>query len=195
MGLCSISIKQLPQNIPANWCGNFSGPSWSCPDTLYIYQNGNPISWVATYKSDEIGCNDNTIYQWKKNGIDIPNATTNKYTVVDTGLYTVSLGCCISSWGSTRVLWGSATGINENTNSRFLLYPNPASEKLTIQTNDLKNTTVSIYNTIGEIMLTKKIKDAKTEIDISILNNGIYFVSLKNETTIATEKIIKNNAQ
>lgn len=65
------------------------------------------------------------------------------------------------------------------------IYPNPTNSNFTIYTEI--QTTISITNTLGEIILTQKLQQGKNEINVSNQPNGVYFI--KNENSIF--KIIK----
>ena len=72
------------------------------------------------------------------------------------------------------------------------LFPNPATDKITI---DLSGKTMVrdlvIVNVQGQDILTQKSTEPITQIDISSLPAGIYFVRLTNDKTVAVGKIIK----
>lgn len=86
------------------------------------------------------------------------------------------------------------TSIKESTNNNISFYPNPANDKIHIQLDDsiLQNGIVSIYNDLGEIVIFKKSISVSTDIDISKLENGIYFISFDNGTKTVRQKFIKN---
>jgi hypothetical protein len=70
-------------------------------------------------------------------------------------------------------------GLKNNEGSlQFKLYPNPAQNQLNIINSNTFNATVTIVNAIGQVVLTQS--DSNTAIDISNLNNGLYFVYLQN---------------
>ncbi|MFZ4740970.1 MAG: T9SS type A sorting domain-containing protein [Bacteroidales bacterium] len=75
------------------------------------------------------------------------------------------------------------TGINENSNKQINIYPNPATSNLTInlqQLTKLQNTTVSIYDIQGKLLLQQSITQQQTELNISSFAKGIYIVKLNN---------------
>lgn len=86
-------------------------------------------------------------------------------------------------------------GISENsTNSSFDLFPNPAKEKITLtlkQGNWVKNAKVSLFNLQGQLMMQEQITDEKTEIDISRLAKGNYYIELINSDKTEVHKFIK----
>ncbi len=86
-------------------------------------------------------------------------------------------------------------GINEMQNSFFRIFPNPANNKLFIQTDGFfvsDDFTLSIYNTLGEIILTEKSNSNKTDINIAVLNNGIYFISISSGAKTVRKKFLIN---
>lgn len=88
----------------------------------------------------------------------------------------------------------SLIGINEYQNSSSLkLFPNPANDKLSIQLEDFENSIIAIYNMLGEIVSTSKMVSKTTDVDVSLLDNGVYIVSVKTEKGILRQKIIKNS--
>ena len=72
------------------------------------------------------------------------------------------------------------------------IYPNPANEKITIENSALNNdATISIFNNEGQLVLQQTTNQAKTEIAVSTLANGLYFVKVNNESGIAVKRFIK----
>ncbi len=85
-----------------------------------------------------------------------------------------------------------ALGLNEiKFENEFLLYPNPATNELFIESrNKVKVTGINIYNPIGQIVI--KRKGIPERIDISTLNQGVYFVELVTNETKIKKKLIVN---
>ncbi len=83
------------------------------------------------------------------------------------------------------------TGINEIAENNFWVYPNPVSSTLTLQSNlDLQNAEIKIFNLLGGTVLTQN-KISNTTFDISELNNGIYFLQVRANNKLFTQKFIK----
>jgi hypothetical protein len=84
-------------------------------------------------------------------------------------------------------------GINGLNPSTLTIYPNPSTDKITIETSaSLTLSKLSILNLYGEELIIGQITESKTQIDINTLPCGIYFVRLSNENIIEVGKIIKN---
>ena len=79
--------------------------------------------------------------------------------------------------------------IHKNT---FNLYPNPAHNKITIESSVLTgNTNLSIITVCGKNVLERNLTETENQIDISALPRGVYFVRLQDEKTMKVEKMIK----
>jgi hypothetical protein len=63
-------------------------------------------------------------------------------------------------------------------NAHVALYPNPVSDKFNVESKNLINS-VSIYNQLGEILLSKKINGLIAEVGISSFSDGFYFLQIQ----------------
>lgn len=69
------------------------------------------------------------------------------------------------------------------------IYPNPPNGDRLYITSDLELTkTVTIFNILGEKVLFKIVFNK--ELDISILNSGVYIIQIKEEENTATRKLV-----
>tara|TARA_R100000935_G_scaffold27288_1_gene47397 strand:+ start:72081 stop:72800 length:720 start_codon:yes stop_codon:yes gene_type:complete len=71
----------------------------------------------------------------------------------------------------------------------FVLYPNPARDRFSINSTHNEVTKVSIYDIQGKLVQT--IVDKLTEIDISFLKSGFYLIRLQTEDGAVYKKIVK----
>ncbi len=75
-------------------------------------------------------------------------------------------------------------GFEDITLGDFALSPNPATNTLTISSNDESITQIAIYNVLGQVVINKTFANNFSEtLDISKLNSGMYLVSINNTTT------------
>lgn len=82
------------------------------------------------------------------------------------------------------------TGLEENeTQNNILLYPNPAKERLYINTS-IPIKQMTICNLLGQEIQKYNNLETTSSIDISGLNEGVYFVKLSTEKGVHTTKII-----
>ena len=93
----------------------------------------------------------------------------------------------------------SVTGINESSNMENIqLYPNPANTSVTISLKSLKgeNTSISIIDMLGrEIKSTTyqnlQAENNKIKLDITELNNGIYFICINNTKSFIRKLVVE----
>jgi len=96
---------------------------------------------------------------------------------------------------------GNSTGINELSNSlNIAVYPNPASEIVTIDASTSLSIhsvslnipmAIEITNIEGQLIKTLITSSNKTDVDVSTLPSGVYFVKVKTEKGMMVEKFIK----
>jgi hypothetical protein len=94
----------------------------------------------------------------------------------------------ITSTEENKIAWyeNGVLGINDNNKQTAILYPNPTNGILQINTHQ-EISFIEIYNLVGQ-----KVLETKSEIDISNLVSGVYFVIINNEDGYSeTYKIIK----
>ena len=83
-------------------------------------------------------------------------------------------------------------GINELQESRSSLYPNPAIDEITLEILGVtKESNLAILNIEGQQLITRQITEPKTQLDISSLPQGVYFVRLTGDKVVRMGKIIK----
>ena len=81
------------------------------------------------------------------------------------------------------------TGVNEDANS-LSVFPNPTKDKVMIQGQAIE--TVSVYNTLGQCLLSKTYEDANSvELNMSGFSAGVYTVSIRTNGTMVTKMIVK----
>lgn len=86
------------------------------------------------------------------------------------------------------------SSVPENTikNNLFILYPNPASDIVTLNIDKFVDAelTLSIYNIIGELISSELLHQNQQQINIRDLSNGIYMVEVKSKEWSEKQKLI-----
>ena len=118
-----------------------------------------------------------------------PNANNEKYPIlqtadiIDENNQLTTLGEYYANHNPNN-----AFSIMNKKNDGITIYPNPSKNLIYIDSNS-SSFTVSIFSLNGEFLIKKNIK---TQIDISDLNKGVYFVELSNESYKSFHKLIVN---
>jgi hypothetical protein len=75
-------------------------------------------------------------------------------------------------------------------NNSIIFYPNPAKDFINLILKD--ESLITIYNSVGQIVFTKKMNSNDFIIDISNLTNGVYIIKLNENGNSKTAKFIKH---
>jgi photosystem II stability/assembly factor-like uncharacterized protein len=90
---------------------------------------------------------------------------------------------------------GGETGLNENsTQSKHItVYPNPTKNRFNFESSIITMATYFSINTVNGVELMKgQITSQNTQVDISDLPSGLYFIRIKNEKAVEVGIIIKD---
>jgi len=77
-----------------------------------------------------------------------------------------------------------------NVDKQFDIFPNPADEKLFINSPEKQGMNLSIYNIVGGCVINNYILKESNEIDISHLPNGIYLIKITGVDWAIQRKVI-----
>ena len=100
----------------------------------------------------------------------------------------------ITNVGIPSLSFSTFNNIPQNNIYQLSLYPNPATNTLTLtlsQLQQLQNATVSIYDIQGEQLLHQNITEMQTQINISSFAKGIYIVKLQTDKETLQSKFVK----
>ncbi|MGD0710430.1 MAG: beta-propeller fold lactonase family protein [Bacteroidales bacterium] len=156
-------------------------------DILNIAASANPDS-ICAGDCSTLTVSGGVYYIWSDaettNQIVVCPTTTTWYTVTVES----ALGC--SGTVSFIVTVNVCTGISEkNSANNIAIYPNPATDNLTIETP--QKAIIEISNIQGQLIKTLATSGNKTNIDVSALPGGMYIVEVKTEKGVMVNKFIK----
>jgi len=101
------------------------------------------------------------------------------------------------SYYNTIDISSSLLSVNEPLakNTNFVLFPNPASDMITVKTiNDINEPlTLNIYNIMGQRVLSELLKQNQQQINIGGLSNGVYMVEIETTKLTGKQKLIIQN--
>ena len=89
----------------------------------------------------------------------------------------------------------TSTGIttSHNSESSFLIYPNPANQFVNIKVQDkiLSGSKLLITDIAGKVILQTQVSDRSIRVDLNQVSSGLYFVTAESHSGIVRQKIIK----
>ncbi len=84
-----------------------------------------------------------------------------------------------------------ALSVEDFNTAGFQLYPNPAKDHVTLQLNHFNETlTLEIIDLQGKLIYSKSIHSNTSELNISALKSGLYFLKISSSTNSSIEKLI-----
>ena len=164
---------------------------------------GEPVVCDNTDENYEVEDHEGSTYNWEVTGGNITDGQgTHSITVHwnDAGNGSVSVGettengC--SGTGELDVLIDDCTGMTENNDEAFEVYPNPAGSFLNINLVDKKVTKgeIIIFNQTGQTVIRQSFSGPGTiRVSLADLTGGMYFIRIKSENrSTAPVRFIKN---
>ncbi|MDD7886343.1 beta-1,3-glucanase family protein [Flavivirga sp. 57AJ16] len=144
--------------------------------------------------------------------VNIPNTggwqnwTTRSHTVnINAGTYAFGLFAASGGWNinwikitsasslkSAKTILANNTDINEKVKqiSKAKLYPNPFKNSLQFNFEE-KNAKITVFNTLGQTMLSSKMIESGKPVDLSSLNKGLYLIRIEKNGVTETVRVIK----
>ena len=118
------------------------------------------------------------------------------FTDLEDGDYTVDLelvdisGAPLATPVTASVSFTIDLGDNVNElTSNITIYPNPVVSTLNIDTENIN--TISIYNTLGQLVTEINVNSNNTQINVNNWSKGVYFIKLSNNENTITKTIVK----
>jgi hypothetical protein len=150
----------------------------------YAARIGNSTGSVVT--------NDENTSDWV--GGDIPSSTTNPRVWVFSGTSdrvtpNSFSGSELNHIGKQNPTQNTTLSINKVLGSKFSIFPNPANNFITIQSADVKVSSVEIYSLLGQkVLVVDELKN--NQINVANLSRGMYLLKISAEGNSVTKKII-----
>jgi PKD repeat protein len=174
--------------------GVFIGVESLCGDSLVVPPavasvslDGNTITLVNESRYA-------TSYFW-----DFGDQTTSAerhpqpHTYTEDGVYNIQLiteNYCCSDTLNTEVIVGDV-GVEDLRYSKpFQTFPNPVNDVLKIDWIGVKNYSIALYDITGKLIIFETGSNPKS-IDFQRLEAGMYFLKINTDTSVYTEKVIK----
>lgn len=163
-------------------CSGFSDTIWVehfsvTPPAISAY----PSNEVCVNHEVELSVNDNFVtYEWS-NGEETASITV-AHEEPDTIVYSVTVidenGCETSD--EMPVVFDICTYVNRHVStSKVQLFPNPVSDKLTIQTTENGVKQVRVYNLVGALLHTYEMNDNELTIPTTSMAAGVYLLKVE----------------
>ncbi|PNW26847.1 M28 family peptidase [Formosa algae] len=148
---------------------------------------------TVTQTSNSLVANqDEATYQWYNctTGLEIADATFKTYLPIDNGSYKVKItsGSCEEYSDCYEF---NTLGLPTFTASELKMFPNPVDSNLTIERSLTGAADFTLYNVSGIRVLQLTSETLTTQLDLSVLTTGVYFLSVESAKNRGVYKIVK----
>jgi len=177
-------------------CGTAAASVTVTVDTITATYIGADTTICANASITLNGGSGYNSYQWSTGSVAqtviVDSATMHVGLGTLKVLVDVTKGAC-SIKDSINVSFSVCTGIDEYANNVTIsIFPNPTTGMTNILVNGMNgNAVLNIYSMMGQSVFNKNINgNEKTELDLSRLSKGVYFVKITNEKAGILSKLI-----
>ena len=189
----SVSVGVNTYNSTGNYFDTLVGANGCDSIVNTVLTIASPVNVATTLSGFTITATATGVgYQWINCATNnsIAGATNQTYTPSVDGNYAVIItdGNCADTSTCVTIL---GLGVNETTADWIQVYPNPATESVTIASGSITTERIVLTNALGQTVQTIEPKTAITTINVSQLTEGVYFVNVLHNGQVKTYKIVK----
>lgn len=186
-------IANPPSNVTYTVIGTTQNGCSSTKNIFIKVLPGPGITSITKVGDSLVATNANptVLFQWLFNGSDITGERGNKYRPTQTGNYGIRATDTSGCENYATNYFFSTIGIEDVVGSPIKVYPNPAVGNVFIENNYADSPlNVRIFDNLGKTIIETEIAERLNTIDVSALNQGVYFITLHNNRVNKTLKII-----
>ncbi len=188
-----ITNNEKTAEVIINGDTNWGEPAFSDGDWFKIiiegFYNGESKGRVSFFLADYTAGNSYVTDTWNTvnlSSFGITDSLQFNLASTHTGNYGMNTPAyfCFDN-----LTYSYPAGISENYLNSISIYPNPATDVVTV-TNILK-ANITVYDISGKSILSKNNCKETEIIDLNRIDSGIYFIKIQSGSEITTKKIIK----
>ncbi|RLD47862.1 MAG: hypothetical protein DRI97_19265, partial [Bacteroidetes bacterium] len=160
-------------------------------DQVWVEVKPIPLTPTISFDSDTLFSDSDIGNQWYMDEIPISDAGDSYYLPGITGTYhaIVTEDGCVSE--KSNQIYIQATDIKQHDFRSLKIFPNPTQDFILIETENLGRYILEITASTGQLMRQEVVSDPVYSVNLSQMINGIYFITIKTEDFVKTERIIK----
>ena len=167
------SVQFLPNGNALIMAGRFGYAFELTPDNEIVWEYVTPTRGTSpASQGDILSINDNLTFRFNRYPLDFPAFE---------GRELESMGWLELEPNETfcDILLPTSDLLDQ---SRFTVYPNPASDLLTVEWDGMMKANIDLINLIGQTMYSaREVSGGRTYIDVSGLETGVYFLAIDGE--------------
>jgi len=182
-------LSQGISNLTLSTAASYTG---SPNDTVgaFYFNPGNAIKLSFSISGSSICVLTNAVWTYESNTLTsyiVDNSHTTYCYAFSPGVYRLNVGGLYY-----YKIEYSPTSVAEYTSViPANIFPNPASEEVTIQFDQSLSRTVTLSNTAGEVISRSASNNSEYKFDVANLAKGIYFIKVLDGEKMVLKKVVK----
>ena len=190
----SVSPNGAGKGYQLNWQDSYEGFTFY---TYYIFRGTNKFDFVKidsiqnnlTSRTDTTSMTGQIFYvvaAVKPDGACWPSGNNSK------GVFPVDFKG--ANFSTSNIFDLNFDGIKESLLKNIQIYPNPMNDKFTVELDynyQKESYNLEVLNTIGQVVVAKKLFNRIEQIDLKGQSAGVYFVKIQSANSTIVKKIIK----
>ena len=190
----AMGLVAQTNTVTIDWTYGSNPTASGAANASRTVEIGDTVTWVWSSSGHNVeskGANE-SFYSGAYQGT--PSGTTFSHTFTSEGSnYYVCTPHKDYMFGTITVVAEGALSTSEARRLNFEMFPNPASDKVSIQLpSGAENATVEFYDSLGRLALSKKVSRINNKMDVNALSKGIYILKVFTADQIGSQKFIKN---
>ena len=189
----SVSINAQTNTVNIDWSFNSTPSSSGDANSSRTIEVGDTVTWNwYSGGSHNVKSNGDATESFESAFFTQGGTYSKTFNSVGSNVY-VCTPHAGNMFGTITVVAEGALSISEARSLKFEMYPNPASDKVSIQLpSGAENATVEFYDSLGRLALSKKVTRINNKMDVNALSKGIYILKVFTADQIGSQKFIKN---
>lgn len=189
----SVSINAQTDTVNIDWSFNSTPSSSGDANSSRTIEVGDTVTWNwYSGGSHNVKSNGDATESFESAFFTQGGTYSKTFNSVGSNVY-VCTPHAGNMFGTITVVAEGALSISEARSLKFEMYPNPASDKVSIQLpSGAENATVEFYDSLGRLALSKKVTRINNKMDVNALSKGIYILKVFTADQIGSQKFIKN---
>jgi plastocyanin len=191
--LATSIVAQTTSTVSIDWGRNSTPSSTGNANSSRTIEVGDTVTWTwyssGSHNVKSTAASNETFESdFFQNG----GTYSRTFTSVGTNEYICSPHPS-DMFGTITVVAEGVLGITDAKRLLFDMFPNPASDNITIQLpSGTENATAQFYDYLGRLALSEKVTRTKDEVAVSSLSKGVYVLKVVTEDKIGSQKFVKN---
>jgi plastocyanin len=185
-------VAQTTQTVTIDWSFNSTPTADGNANASKTIEVGDTVTWLWLSNGHNVVSNAGANESFNSGALQDSGTTFSKtFNSVGSNDY-VCTPHSGNMFGTITVVAEGVLSISEANLLKFEMFPNPASDKVTIQLpSGTQKATVQFYDYLGRLALTKKVTRAKNILEVNSLSKGVYMLKVVTEDKVGSQKFIK----